>query len=661
MNAKLLRSSLLCLLAAAPLVRLSAQVPASQDTIVIPGDTFHGRVHAGALEATINGDTTGAGERINPNRVYALNEGQYYFQIAPINVYNPAGTLTIAGVPSVYGKTKPVIMILNTGSSHVVINGSGTNQVYGSLRFDDVYYQTMELDGYQNNELFYCGTANHLPQSLSINNCLFEFCNVDLFQCSDEPGAIGGWAYGAKFRFTNSYFRNLFHPSQWWGSRIFQCAHPIDTLWVDNCTITTGGLIFFTGGGSNVHRPLVDLLLVNHCTIINNMKYWQYSPYHRLMFITNNIFMNQGWTGEDTEITNSAQDPDKLFMSTINVDTNNATNGLVVQGKYYEGDSSHFAPSLNLNQVYVYVSDNINYYDPRLISGYYNSSKYKLASLDALPGYALGCPCGFWPIRNIPCAWMNARTQALFAAYGICHGRFVEKRTSESDPQTRTPGIAGASVVDSMAWWNQNQWGDPRFVGGAGLTNTAYIYGDYDPTTLPGIVNGLKTDTDTSDGGGITKFTDLTENFSQTSNISAIDGLPIGSLLWDDAQNAAYNPTNDLNLILAKYISELGSFPCPGTVRTNAQGIPQDYFISQNYPNPFNPSTTIQYGLPHRSHVTIGVFNALGQLIVNLVDGPQDAGDHETRIDGSKLASGVYFCRMQAEGFAQTLKLVLIR
>ncbi|HXX62653.1 MAG TPA: T9SS type A sorting domain-containing protein, partial [Bacteroidota bacterium] len=84
-------------------------------------------------------------------------------------------------------------------------------------------------------------------------------------------------------------------------------------------------------------------------------------------------------------------------------------------------------------------------------------------------------------------------------------------------------------------------------------------------------------------------------------------------------------------------------------------------FISQNYPNPFNPSTTIGYGLPHRSHVTIGVFNALGQLLVQLVDAFQEAGYHETIFDGMKLASGVYFCRLQADTFAQTVKIVLVR
>jgi hypothetical protein len=70
--------------------------------------------------------------------------------------------------------------------------------------------------------------------------------------------------------------------------------------------------------------------------------------------------------------------------------------------------------------------------------------------------------------------------------------------------------------------------------------------------------------------------------------------------------------------------------------------------LLQNYPNPFNPSTTIRYGLPHKSLVTLSLYNTLGQRVAELVAGEQGAGFHEVRVDGSALASGVYLYRLNA-------------
>jgi hypothetical protein len=88
---------------------------------------------------------------------------------------------------------------------------------------------------------------------------------------------------------------------------------------------------------------------------------------------------------------------------------------------------------------------------------------------------------------------------------------------------------------------------------------------------------------------------------------------------------------------------------------------PLAYDLEQNFPNPFNPITTIRYSLPRRSHVTLSVFNTLGQQVAILRNGEQEAGYHDVQFDGSGRASGVYFYRMVTGGFRQTRHFVLMK
>jgi hypothetical protein len=113
------------------------------------------------------------------------------------------------------------------------------------------------------------------------------------------------------------------------------------------------------------------------------------------------------------------------------------------------------------------------------------------------------------------------------------------------------------------------------------------------------------------------------------------------------------------HLYLYHMIQEMN--PTGVTAVTAAAGLPGTFRLEQNYPNPFNPSTTIRYNLQAGAHVTLTVFNTLGQIVGTLMNGAQDAGYHEVRLDGSGLASGVYFYRIQAGSFVQTKKSILLR
>ncbi len=105
------------------------------------------------------------------------------------------------------------------------------------------------------------------------------------------------------------------------------------------------------------------------------------------------------------------------------------------------------------------------------------------------------------------------------------------------------------------------------------------------------------------------------------------------------------------------------SAPAPLASRT----IKPDAFHLSNYPNPFNPSTTISYSLPSRSRVHLMVHNLLGQVVADLVNSEQSAGWNQV-VWNSNVASGLYFCRMEAvtvenpsTRFVDVKKMILLR
>jgi len=93
----------------------------------------------------------------------------------------------------------------------------------------------------------------------------------------------------------------------------------------------------------------------------------------------------------------------------------------------------------------------------------------------------------------------------------------------------------------------------------------------------------------------------------------------------------------------------------------NEETIPTSFILYQNYPNPFNPVTVIRYGIPERSHVTLTIYNSLGQEVATLVNEEIDANFYEVTFDASNITSGVYFYRIQAGDFVDTKKMLLLR
>jgi hypothetical protein len=151
-------------------------------------------------------------------------------------------------------------------------------------------------------------------------------------------------------------------------------------------------------------------------------------------------------------------------------------------------------------------------------------------------------------------------------------------------------------------------------------------------------------------------------------NVTSTDTVDARYNWWGYA-TGPYHPTlnpsgkGDTVSNYVKFIPWLPNPPIipPTNIGDRQVAMPISCNLMQNYPNPFNPSTTIRYGLAGQSHVTLAVFNTLGQQVAILENGEKEAGYHEANFDGSNLSSGVYFYRLIAGDYFESRKMIVLR
>lgn len=96
-------------------------------------------------------------------------------------------------------------------------------------------------------------------------------------------------------------------------------------------------------------------------------------------------------------------------------------------------------------------------------------------------------------------------------------------------------------------------------------------------------------------------------------------------------------------------------------VENTRTGTLLEFGLAQNYPNPFNPETTISYSLVRSSRVKLTVFDLLGREVALLVNQEKPAGVHYVKFNASKLVSGVYFYKLEADSKVAARKFLLMK
>ncbi len=89
--------------------------------------------------------------------------------------------------------------------------------------------------------------------------------------------------------------------------------------------------------------------------------------------------------------------------------------------------------------------------------------------------------------------------------------------------------------------------------------------------------------------------------------------------------------------------------------------MPAKFNLHQNYPNPFNPVTAIHFDIPKSSNIKILIYDMLGREVAALVNNELKAGSYKVNWNAANNSSGVYFCKLIADGYADTKKMILVK
>ena len=193
-----------------------------------------------------------------------------------------------------------------------------------------------------------------------------------------------------------------------------------------------------------------------------------------------------------------------------------------------------------------------------------------------------------------------------------------------------------------------------RFVGGVGAWTAAD--GDELHCTYVGTFFPLTLNPD--EGGPKGPFTVVMEVTGGTGQFEGAEGVVYGagySCPGEQGLSASFDGT----IFSAGVATAVGE--------EDIEALPGRFSLGQNSPNPFNAATEIRYQLSRSAHVKLVVYDILGARVETLVDGAHDAGDYSVLWDGldrdgQAVASGVYFCRMEAGvEFRETRRMLLLR
>ena len=169
--------------------------------------------------------------------------------------------------------------------------------------------------------------------------------------------------------------------------------------------------------------------------------------------------------------------------------------------------------------------------------------------------------------------------------------------------------------------------------------------------------------------GDTVKWTRTSGSHTTTCDGSNGTTRPSGAAPWN-ADLDAGSPTFTYVIRVAgtyHYVCEPHAPDMAGNINAVASSISQltelvnSYELAQNFPNPFNPTTNIKFSIPTSSKVVLTIYNSMGKEVESLVNEKLNQGSYQVDWNAVNFSSGIYYYKIQTDGFIQTRKMLLIK
>lgn len=606
------------------LVCFGSMLYAQKDTVDVLGiysGAEYGSLNVAVETARTNGTINNTVFKLVPNDVYVLSRSIFMSFGENLEIVAPKPLKAGEGTPDEVQQSAPPQIVWTEED----IDKSYIIQTYGDVTLKNIWVRFDDITGNQQQ------TSITFEDSLAVqgedvetghfDGCIFDYSRIG----SDGAGTITIKADHFVGVFKNCYFRNLsdFH-FQYYGRAISfpyeSTGWHYDSLLFENCTFSNLSRIVMQEGqeyGDNVH--------INHCTLINSME-WVYQTgrtskegWLRNCSITNSVFVNPWMMGyRALDVCEEAQSYDDFLNGLCDPPGNG---GLISQ--IQPVDSFGFAVDWTDLDRKLYVS-NIAYMYQEWLLKWYKECDWCKDQIRSRLSKEIYNPSPM--ISEDDIAFIDSTD-------GDGNKVFKKMNVDWTTIYSEDPGfLVEPTNIDTLKLFLEGKWGTGIDIDWA--YNKAATFAQQWP---------------------------LPENLTYTNALyqtAAMGGFPLGDLNWFPDKIEAWEAQRDAEWT---HINNWLNYGGPTGIKEIPGAIPVDYVLAQNYPNPFNPTTKIEYSIPVTGHVSLKVFNTLGQEVATLFNGNQNAGKYVATFDASNLVSGVYIYQLQSGSVSITKKFVLMK